>query len=78
MASLDIYRPAAQEQLITLGTDNKISVLAKQENKKPIDIARIAKKEAEDNDFDVLILDSAGRNHIDKKMMSEIKDISKI
>ena len=77
MASLDIYRPAAQEQLITLGTDNKISVLAKQENKKPIDIARIAKKEAEDNDFDVLILDSAGRNHIDKKMMSEIKDISK-
>ena len=46
MASLDIYRPAAQEQLITLGTDNKISVLAKQENKKPIDIARIAKKEA--------------------------------
>ena len=76
MASLDIYRPAAQEQLLTLGENNKIAVLPKQEKKKPLDIANIAKKEAEDKDFDVLILDSAGRNHIDKKMMSEIKDIS--
>ena len=76
MASLDIYRPAAQEQLLTLGENNKIAVLPKQEKKKPLDIAKIAKKEAEDKDFDVLILDSAGRNHIDKKMMSEIKDIS--
>jgi len=76
MASLDIYRPAAQEQLLTLGENNKIAVLPKQDKKKPLDIAKIAKKEAEDKDFDVLILDSAGRNHIDKKMMSEIKDIS--
>ena len=76
MASLDIYRPAAQEQLLTLGEHNKIAVLPKQDKKKPLDIAKIAKKEAEDKDFDVLILDSAGRNHIDKKMMSEIKDIS--
>ena len=76
MASLDIYRPAAQEQLSTLGENNKITVLPKQDKKKPLEIAKIAKKEAEDKDFDVLILDSAGRNHIDKKMMSEIKDIS--
>ena len=76
MASLDIYRPAAQEQLLTLGENNKIAVLPKQDKKKPLDIAKIAKKEAEDKDFDVLILDSAGRNHIDTKMMSEIKDIS--
>ena len=76
MASLDIYRPAAQEQLLTLGENNKIAVLPKQDKKKPLDIAKIAKKEAEDKDFDVLILDSAGRNHIDKKMMLEIKDIS--
>ena len=75
MASLDIYRPAAQEQLVTLGNDNQIAVLPKQD-KKPLDIAKIAKKEAVDKDFDVLILDSAGRNHIDQKMMSEIKDIS--
>ena len=77
MASLDIYRPAAQEQLITLGNNNEITVLPRQDNKKPIDIAKLAQKEAKNNDFDVLILDSAGRNHIDKKMMSEIIEISK-
>ena len=76
-ASLDIYRPAAQEQLLTLGADNTIAVLPKQDKKKPLDIAKIAKKHAEDNDFDVLILDSAGRNHVDKKMMLEIQEISK-
>ncbi len=77
MASLDIYRPAAQEQLLTLGADNTIAVLPKQDKKKPLDIAKIAKKHAENNDFDVLILDSAGRNHVDKKMMLEIQEISK-
>ena len=77
MASLDIYRPAAQEQLLTLGADNTIAVLPKQDKKKPLEIAKIAKKHAEDNDFDVLILDSAGRNHIDKMMMLEIQEISK-
>ena len=77
MASLDIYRPAAQEQLITLGDQNGIHVLPKQDNKKPLEILKLAKKEAEKNDFDVLILDSAGRNHIDEKMMKEIKEISK-
>ncbi len=77
MASLDIYRPAAQEQLLTLGAYNTIAVLPKQDKKKPLDIAKIAKKHAEDNDFDVLILDSAGRNHVDKKMMLEIQEISK-
>ena len=77
MASLDIYRPAAQEQLITLGNQNGIHVLQKQDNKKPLEILKLAKKEAEKNDFDVLILDSAGRNHIDEKMMKEIKEISK-
>ena len=77
MASLDIYRPAAQEQLITLGNQNGIHVLPKQDNKKPLEILKLAKKEAEKNDFDVLILDSAGRNHVDEKMMKEIKEISK-
>ena len=57
MASLDIYRPVAQDQLLTLGADNTIAVLPKQDKKKPLDIAKIAKKHAEDNDFDVLILD---------------------
>ncbi len=75
MASLDIYRPAAQEQLIKLGEDNDISTLEIQSDKKPLQIAKSAYEKAKDLDFDVLILDSAGRNHIDKKMMDEIKEI---
>ncbi|MFL2661030.1 MAG: signal recognition particle protein [Alphaproteobacteria bacterium] len=75
MASLDIYRPAAQEQLIKLGKDNDISTLEIQPNKNPLQIAKLAYKKAKDLDFDVLILDSAGRNHIDNKMMNEIKEI---
>lgn len=76
MASLDIYRPAAQEQLISIGQKNKIKTLDLQSNKKPLDIAKIALNEAKKSEVDVLILDSAGRNQIDNKMMKEIEDIS--
>ncbi len=76
LASLDIYRPAAQEQLIKLGEDNNIDTLGLQNNKSPLQIAEIAFNVAKDSDIDILILDSAGRNHIDKKMMNEVKEIS--
>ncbi len=76
MASLDIYRPAAQEQLITLGKKNNIETLELQKNKSPLQIAKYAYKVAKDSSSDILILDSAGRNHVDKKMMKEIKEIS--
>ena len=76
MASLDIYRPAAQEQLIKLGADNGITTLESQENKSPLQIAQIAFDYAKKSNFDILILDSAGRNHIDTKMMNEVKEIS--
>ena len=77
MASLDIYRPAAQEQLIKLGADNGITTLELQENKSPLQIAQIAVDFAKKSNIDVLILDSAGRNHIDVEMMNEVKEISK-
>ena len=77
MASLDIYRPAAQEQLIKLGADNDIATLESQENKSQLQIAQIAIESAKKSNFDILILDSAGRNHIDTKMMNEVKEISK-
>ena len=77
MASLDIYRPAAQEQLISLGKTNNIETLEAQTKMKPIEIAKISIEKAKKNSFDVLILDSAGRNQVDKEMMNEIKDISK-
>ncbi len=76
MASLDIYRPAAQEQLIKLGADNGITTLESQENKSPLQIAQIAFDHAKKSNCDILILDSAGRNHIDTKMMNEVKEIS--
>ena len=69
MASLDIYRPAAQEQLITLGQENKIDTLSIQENKSPLQFAS-------QSNSDVLIMDSAGRNQVDLQMMKEIKEIS--
>lgn len=77
MASLDIYRPAAQKQLETLGNQNNIETLEIFPTQKPLEIALRAKKTAETENFDVLILDSAGRNHIDLKMMDEIAEISK-
>ena len=77
MASLDIYRPAAQEQLQTLGNQNKIETLEIIKNQSPLEIALRAKDKAEKENFDILILDSAGRNHIDKKMMDEIVNVSK-
>ena len=77
MASLDIYRPAAQEQLQTLGNQNKIETLEIINNQSPLEIALRAKDKAEKESFDILILDSAGRNHIDKKMMDEIVNVSK-
>ena len=76
VASLDIYRPAAQEQLDSLAKTNDLNVLEIQRNKTPLEISKIAFQEAQKNEFDVLILDSAGRNHIDKKMMNEIGEIS--
>ena len=76
MASLDIYRPAAQEQLVSLAEKNNLVVLPTQHNKSPLEIATTAQKEAIANESEVLILDSAGRNHIDKKMMTEVKEIS--
>ncbi len=77
MASLDIYRPAAQEQLFSIGKINNIETLSPQSNKQPLEIAKIAFDIAKKENFDVLILDSAGRNQIDAKMMNEIKNISK-
>ncbi len=76
MASLDIYRPAAQEQLITLGQENKIDTLDIQRDKSPLQIAKSAYEVASNSNSDVLILDSAGRNQVDAKMMKEIKEIA--
>lgn len=77
MASLDTYRPAAQEQLKTLGEQNQLDCLEIIHNQKPLEIAVRALSHAKSNDYDVLILDTAGRNQLDKNMMNEITSICK-
>ena len=78
MASLDVYRPAAQEQLGFLGKENHIDTLEVKDGEDPESISKRAFKKAKLENFDILILDSAGRNHVDKKMMDELVKISKI
>ena len=74
-ASLDVYRPAAQEQLSELGQKNQFDVLPIVLGQKPLDIAKRALKAAKEGNYDVLILDTAGRLHIDDPMMQEVAAI---
>ena len=72
LASLDIYRPAAQEQLEILAKKNSLSTVEIVAGQSPLQIAERSLKVADSENFDVLILDSAGRNHVDKKMQKLI------
>jgi signal recognition particle subunit SRP54 len=73
LASLDVYRPAAQKQLEVLGKQIDVKTLPIVADKKPLEIAKMAIEEAKV--YDILILDTAGRLHIDDSMMDELKDI---
>ena len=75
LASLDVYRPAAQEQLKVLCEKNNLNVLPVIKEQLPIDIAKRAKNAANLNGSDIIIFDTAGRTQIDLNMMSEIKNI---
>lgn len=76
LASLDIYRPAAAEQLKILAEKINVDFDEFDGNKKPLELAKKAKQKAIDGGYDVLILDTAGRIHIDENMMNEIATIS--
>ena len=78
LVSLDVYRPAAQEQLKLLAEANGIQCLPIVENQQPIDISKRALNAANLNGSDVVIFDTAGRTQIDLPMMSEIKQIKNI
>jgi len=77
MVSLDVYRPAAQEQLKTLGEQNDILTLPAIQGQLPADICRRALSAATLNGADIILFDTAGRTQIDLQMMSEIKEIEK-
>ena len=75
LASLDVYRPAAQEQLKILCEKNNLNVLPVIKDQLPIDIAKRANNVANLNGSDIIIFDTAGRTQIDLNMMTEIKNI---
>jgi len=78
MASLDVNRPNAQEQLATLGTQVDVSTLPIVAGQQPVDIARRALSAAKLQGYDVLLLDTAGRLHVDQALMDEMKAVADI
>ena len=75
MASLDVSRPAAMEQLKILGEQAGVPTLPIMANQMPLDIARRAMAAAKVGGYDVLILDTAGRQHVDEQLMLEVSQI---
>lgn len=75
LASLDVYRPAAQEQLAELAVKNGLDVVEIIAGQKPEEITRRAMAQAKAGLYDALILDTAGRLHIDVDMMAEVQKI---
>lgn len=73
LVSVDIYRPAAIEQLRTLATQVGVDFFASEASSKPVDIARAALEHARVVSADVLIVDTAGRLHVDAELMDEIR-----
>ena len=75
MASLDVYRPAAMDQLAVLGTQIGVDTLPIVPGQKPVDIAKRAKQQATMGGYDVYMLDTAGRLHIDEVLMDEVEQV---
>lgn len=76
MVSVDVYRPAAREQLRVLASDLKLPIYpGAAAESKPLDLARSAKREATQTGRDVLLVDTAGRLHIDEDLMVELQQL---
>ncbi len=75
LVACDIYRPAAIKQLQVNGEKQQVDVFSMGENHKPVDIAKAALEHAQKNGHNVVILDTAGRLHIDEDMMAELQEI---
>ncbi|HFQ89023.1 MAG TPA: signal recognition particle protein [Desulfobulbus sp.] len=73
----DVYRPAAIEQLHVLGEQVEVPVFPSSTEQNPVDIARRAVAEAEAKQYDTVIIDTAGRLHVDEALMTELREISR-
>ena len=77
MVSTDVYRPAAREQLRTLGQQNSLKVFHP-ETDKPVEILKLALQESRSIGHDFLLVDTAGRLHIDDELMAELAELKAI
>ncbi|MCW3038719.1 MAG: signal recognition particle protein [Solirubrobacterales bacterium] len=75
VAACDVYRPAAVDQLVKVGAQVGATVYEQGTDRNPVDIARWALDQAKQDGKDVLIVDTAGRLHVDESLMQELKDI---
>jgi signal recognition particle subunit SRP54 len=75
LLSIDIYRPAAREQLAILGKDLGVPVYPGVAAEEPLKLCRAALREAENSGCDVLLIDTAGRLHIDEELMQELRQV---
>ena len=75
LVACDVYRPAAIKQLQVNGEKQGVPVFAMGENQNPVNIAKAAVEHAAKNNFNVVILDTAGRLHVDEEMMAELQNI---
>lgn len=75
MVATDVYRPAAIDQLVKLGQRLEVEVFQLGTKVSPVEIAKQGVKKGIEEEFDVIIIDTAGRLNIDAKMMTELKDI---
>ncbi len=77
LAPLDVYRPAAIDQLRTIANEIGVDFFEVDPKKSPVVLAQMAQDKARDEGYDVVIFDTAGRLAIDEKLMDELKDIIK-
>src|SRR5215831_15930739 len=78
MASLDVTRPAAMEQLKILGEQTGVATLPIILGQRPVDIAKRAIAASKVGGYDALILDTAGRQHVDEALMAEVAEVKKL
>ena len=78
LVACDVYRPAAIEQLKLLGNQIDVSVYSEEDNKDAVSIAKNALKYAEQNNYNLIIYDTAGRLAVDEVLMNEIKNLKVI
>lgn len=78
LVACDVYRPAAIKQLQVVGSQVGIPVFSIEDSKQPVEIAKAALQYAKENRNDIVIIDTAGRLHIDEKLMDELEEIKSV